>query len=64
MIAGLEKRGQGDGRTEVDSLGAMMTSACPLCKKVNWAAEIHWVDTSTMGWKALGERTFEPGAPG
>ena len=40
MMAGLEKRGQGGARTEVDSLGAKMTSACPMCKRVNWTAEI------------------------
>jgi len=29
MIAGLEKRGQGSSGTEVDGLGAKMTTACP-----------------------------------
>jgi hypothetical protein len=64
MIAGLEKRGQGGARTEVDSLGAKMTTACPMCKRVNWTAEILWINTDTMGWKARGERSFEPGAAG
>ncbi|MDB5480482.1 MAG: hypothetical protein JWO83_1535 [Caulobacteraceae bacterium] len=64
MIAGLEKRGQGGARTEVDGLGAKMTTPCPMCKRVNWGAEILWVNTDTMGWKARGERSFEPGAPG
>jgi hypothetical protein len=59
MIAGLAGRGRGSGRTEIDELGAMMTSACPLCKRVNWTAEVLWVDTSTMGWRALGEGSFE-----
>lgn len=59
MIAGLRKRSQGDGRTEVEALGAMMTSGCPLCKKANWVAEVLWVNTDTMGWKALGERSFD-----
>jgi hypothetical protein len=63
MMEALEKRKQGGGRTEVDGLGAMMTTACPLCKKVNWAAEVLWINTDTMGWKARGERSFEPGAP-
>ena len=63
MIAGLEKRGQGGARTEVDGLGSKMTTACPMCKRVNWTAEILWVNTDTMGWKARGERSFEPGAP-
>jgi hypothetical protein len=35
-----------------------MTTACPLCKKVNWTAEILWVRTDSMGWKTSGERTF------
>jgi hypothetical protein len=64
MIAGLEKRGQGSARTEVGTLGAKMTTACPMCKRVNWTAEILWVSTDTVGWKARGERSFEPGAPG
>jgi hypothetical protein len=64
MIAGLEKRGHGSSRTEVEALGAMMTTPCPLCKKASWTAEILWINTDTMGWKARGERSFEPGAPG
>ena len=63
MIAGLEKRAQGDSRTEVDGLGAKMTTACAMCKRVSWTAEIVWINTDTMGWKARGERSFEPGAP-
>ena len=59
MIAGLEKRGQGDERTDCDTLGAKMTSGCPLCKKVNWKSDIVWVNTDTAGWRALGEKTFE-----
>lgn len=59
MIAGLTKRRQGDGRTEVEKLGAMMTTACPLCKRSNWTADVLWVSTDTMGWKALGEQTFD-----
>jgi hypothetical protein len=37
----------------------MMSSACPMCKKVNWTAEVLWIDTATMGWKSMGERSFE-----
>jgi hypothetical protein len=59
MIAGLVKRRQGDDRTEIEALGKKMTAACPLCKRVNWTAEVLWVSTDTMGWKALGERSFE-----
>lgn len=59
MIAGLAKRRQGDERTEVEALGSMMTSACPLCKRTNWKAEILWVSMDTMGWKKLGERSFD-----
>jgi hypothetical protein len=58
MIAGLVKRRQGDDRTEIEALGKKMTAACPL-KRVNWTAEVLWVSTDTMGWKALGERSFE-----
>jgi hypothetical protein len=64
MIAALEKRKQGGSRTEVEALGAMMTTACPLCKRVTWTVEVLWVNADTMGWKARGERSFEPGAPG
>jgi hypothetical protein len=60
MIAGLEKRGQARSRTEVEGLGAKMTAACPVCKRVNWTAEILWINTDTQGWKALGERSFDP----
>lgn len=59
IVAGLEKRGVGGERTEVDGLGKLMTTACAVCKRVNWAADVLWVDTDTMGWKALGERCFE-----
>ena len=59
MIAGLTNRRQGDDRTEIEALGKKMTAACPLCKRVNWTAEVLWVSTETMGWKALGERSFE-----
>ena len=59
MIAGLEKRSRGGDRTEVEALGGMMSSACPICKKVNWTAEVLWIDTGTMGWKSMGERSFE-----
>jgi hypothetical protein len=58
IIAGLEQRKKGGGRTEVAALGALMTTACPTCKKTNWAAEVLYVDTDTMGWKALGEKSF------
>ncbi|MGI8841407.1 MAG: hypothetical protein ACR2F8_11600 [Caulobacteraceae bacterium] len=58
IIAGLEKRRQGDGRTEVVGLGKTMTTACPLCKRVNWTAELLWVSTSSQSWKAKGERSF------
>jgi len=64
MIAGLAKRGHDGRRTEVERLGSMMTAPCTVCKRVNWAAEILWVNTDTMGWRALGERSFEPRAPG
>ncbi len=56
MIAGLEKRGQGS-RTEVDELGAKMTTACPTCKRVSWAADILWVSTDTWaGGRAASDR--------
>lgn len=59
VIAGLERRGKGGGRTEVAALGALMTSACPACGKANWAAEILHVDTTTVGWRALGDAAFD-----
>ena len=59
IIAGLTKRRQGDERTEVAALGQMMTTACSLCKRSNWIAEILWVSVETQGWKALGERAFD-----
>ena len=59
MIEGLEKRKQGGPSTQVAALGAMMTTPCPVCKKASWMAEVLWVDTSTMGWKVKGERSFE-----
>jgi len=60
MIAGLRKRRQGDERTEVAALGAMMTSACPTCGKVSWAAEVLWQRTDSVAWKQQGERVFGP----
>jgi hypothetical protein len=59
MIAGLKRRGQGGAGVQVDKLGAMMTSPCPLCKTVDWTAEVLWVDTATMGWKVNGEASFD-----
>ena len=52
MIKGLVERGQGDERTEIDKLGAKMTSACALCKKSNWTADVLWANTESMGWRA------------
>jgi hypothetical protein len=63
MIAGLKNRGQGGGSTEIEKLGPMMTSPCPVCKKASWTAEVLWIDTSTMGWKAKGERSFDRFSP-
>ena len=59
MIAGLAKRGGGDDATEIFSLGAKMTSPCPLCKKANWSVAVLWINTDTIGWKAQGERGFD-----
>lgn len=59
MIAGLIKRKQGDERTEIDKLPAMMTSGCSLCGKSNWAVEVLYVNPQTVGWKQLGERAFD-----
>ena len=59
MVAGLQKRGLGGAGTDVEALGAMMTTPCPRCKKASWTAEVLWMDTSTMGWKATGERSFD-----
>jgi hypothetical protein len=58
MIEGLRKRGEGTGNTEVAALGAKMTTGCPACKRTNWVAEVLYVSMETMGWKALGERSF------
>ncbi len=60
VIAGLDRRCQDGARTRVATLGQAMTSGCPMCKKVNWTAELLWINTASMGWKALGERSFEP----
>jgi hypothetical protein len=59
MIAGLAKRRQGDDHTELFGLGAKMTSPCPVCKRANWAVDVLWIDTDTMGWKARGESWFD-----
>ena len=64
MIAALRKRGQGGEATAVDKLGGMMTSPCPLCKKATWTAEVLWIDTDSMGWRANGERSFDRIASG
>lgn len=59
VIAGLEARKKGGGRTEVTALGALMSGPCPTCKKPNWVAEVLYVNTETMGWRALGEKSFD-----
>jgi hypothetical protein len=48
----------------VDGLAPKMTTAGPVCKRVNRAGEIVWISTDTQGCKVLGERSFEPRAPG
>ena len=64
MIAGLERRKQGSGRTEVAALGGLMTGGCPACRKTNWGAEVLYVSTETVGWKAVGGRSFAEGPAG
>jgi hypothetical protein len=59
MIEGLKKAKKGGGATSVHELRKLMTSPCKLCGKVDWYADVLWADTSTMGWKQLGERTFD-----
>jgi hypothetical protein len=59
MIAGLKKAGKGGGDTDVHELRKLMTSPCKLCKKVDWMPDVLWADTGTMGWRQLGERTFD-----
>jgi hypothetical protein len=59
VIAALERRKKGGGRTEVAALGALMSSPCTACRKTHWAAEICHVDSTTMVWRALGESYFE-----
>lgn len=59
MIEGLKKAGKGGGGTHVHELRKLMTSPCKLCGKVDWNADVLWADTSTVGWKQLGERSFD-----
>ncbi len=59
MIEGLRKRGVGDADAEIFTLGARMTSGCPLCKKANWTVDVLWLNTDTTGWKQIGERWFD-----
>lgn len=58
MIAGLKKAGKGGGGTDVHALGKLMTQPCPVCKKVNWAADVLWASTETIGWRQNGEKCF------
>ena len=59
LIKGLADRRQGDERAPVDGLAGKMTSVCPHCKAADWAVDVVWADTSTMGWRTLGEKYFE-----
>ena len=59
MIAGLQRRKVGDGRTEVDKLPALMSAPCAVCKRTSWDVAVLWVSEQTMGWRQLGERTFD-----
>jgi hypothetical protein len=63
MIAGLRKRQQGDEQTEVAALGTMMTSPCTMCKRSNWVAEVLHINTDTIAWRAVGEKTFDDPDP-
>ncbi len=60
LVEGLRKRGAGDESAEVYGLAAAkMTSGCPVCKTVNWAVDVLWINTETLGWKGQGERWFD-----
>ena len=59
LIKGLAARKQGDERTEIEVLPGKMTSACPVCKKANWTADVLWADTETLGWRTHGAATFD-----
>jgi hypothetical protein len=59
MIKGLVDRKQGDGRTEIAELPSKMTGGCALCGKNNWAVDVLWADTETMGWRTLGAASFD-----
>lgn len=59
MIAGLIKRGKGNGFTRIGQLARLMTEPCPVCKKVRWGSDILWANTTTAGWRAAGEKLFD-----
>lgn len=61
MIAGLKKAGKGGGQTDIHELGKLMTQPCPVCRKVNWTADILWANTDTMGWRHGGEDKYFEG---
>lgn len=58
MIESLKKTGKGHGGTDVHELGKVMTQPCPVCKKVNWTADILWADTGTLGWRQGGAEKY------
>jgi hypothetical protein len=58
LIKGLKARRQGDERTEIGLLPDKMTAGCPRCKVKYWAADVLWMDTSTVGWRSQGEANF------
>jgi len=61
MIEGLKKAGKGHGGTEVQALGKLMTQPCPVCRKVNWTADVLWANTETAAWRQSGAETYFSG---
>jgi hypothetical protein len=58
IITGLAARNVGDERTEVAAVGGLMKTPCPMCKRVNWAADVLWANTESVGWRVDPEGTF------
>lgn len=59
MIGTLHRKGKGGGHTDVDSLGKLMTTPCPDCKKAEWKADVLWHRADTASWRQTGERVFD-----
>ena len=59
IIKGLLERKTGNDLTQVSELPSKTTAVCRRCGKADWAVDVLWADTATVGWRQDGEKIFK-----